>query len=459
MPASGRPLRAQRTAPQFASDQRNAQLTVSVSIGMLVLATISRALVSFGAPSVIDFVHIPIVLCLAAQSVQFARRSRICRRAWLWLAVLLVVAEASWIGAGGEFVRPLAAWVLLSEPLLFAIALSAALISMTASMRAEMARRIELTVVALAAVQLPFALRQLLTKGVGDPVEGTFIKLGSGAHVVGALEFVGALALASILVRQRHIRRVWWALVVIFILMVVATDAKQVLVAAVPAVLTFVCLADAGSGIRRVERRAKLVILGGAGVLFAVIFVTYGPLHSAGSETNLSYGSAGKLDAARLIVDNMNNRPESFLVGLGPGDTVSKLATLTKGADLRADSPVGFLELSQSPLTQQIREQDKANYILASSSVFSGLSSMIGLFGDLGLLGTLAYGMAWYALVRPALRSRGNPRSVIAAAIVATVILSYVNVWLEEPNFMLPLAALVVAAVARSTLAAQSNVS
>ena len=136
--------------------------------------------------------------------------------------------------------------------------------------------------IVLTAIQLPFVLVQATTKGIGDPVYGTFANLGSGAHVVGALAFVAAIALSATLVRRRRMGNMWlgWLLVIAFIVTLVATDAKQVLVAAIPAALVFILLAEVGSGTRLSERRAKLRILVGAAALFAIIFATYGPLHS-----------------------------------------------------------------------------------------------------------------------------------------------------------------------------------
>jgi len=245
----------------------------------------------------------------------------------------------------------------------------------------------------------------------------------------------------------------YWLVGLAFILVSIAADAKQIIVAAVPAAIAVVMLADVAvmrAMSRLTRRRIKLGIsLVAAGVFFAVV-ASYPPLLHASRGSELSGGASGKVDAARTIVDAMNSRPETFLTGLGSGNTVGKLATLTKGSGLKADSPVGALHLAESPVTAKIIAQDKSNYILASSSAFAGLSSLLGIFGDVGILGLTAYFMSWYGILRPGIRRGGAARTIIVAAIVSVLILGYINVWLEEPNFMLPLAAFLAAVAART---------
>jgi hypothetical protein len=428
--------------------ERQNRFIFDIGLVALATATISRTLVAFGAPRIVDFVHIPLVVSMAVLSDRSARASRICRRAWWWLVVLFLVGEAGWMGSGGELVRPLAGWILLTEPLLFGVALTAALIAAPRAAALLEARKLRVAALVVAVVQLPFGVVQLVAKGAGDSVQGTFIGLGSASHVAGAVTFVGALSAAVFALRRRGTSM--WLLVLVLLLFSVASDAKQVLIAAVPSAVVLIVFSNVGTRSMFAQSQAKLMLVLIAGGLFVVLYSTYSPLQHAGSEGTISRGSQGKVAALGIIVDHMDRRPEAFVVGLGPGNTVSKLATLTKGADLEAGSPVAFLSLSQSETTDEIRKLAQANYVLASSSAFSGLSSLLGLVGDFGILGMFAYGMAWYALVQPILRTPGNARAVVLAAVTATLVLSYVNVWLEEPNFMLPLVALVVATMAES---------
>lgn len=142
----------------------------------------------------------------------------------------------------------------------------------------------------------------------------------------------------------------------------------------------------------------------------------------------------------------MNTRPETLFVGLGAGNTVGKLATLTMGAGVKSSSPVSFLHLSQAEITAETLRLDKRNYVSASSSVWSGLSSVLGLFGDFGLVGIFAFVAAWWTLLRPAL-----------SLVTFAGLLGVFHIWLEEPNFMLPLAALFATAVTTSIAGHQNH--
>jgi hypothetical protein len=430
----------------------DARVVLNIGIAVLIASTASRSFVAFGAPALVDFVHIPLVLCAVAMSPRLIRASRACRRSCLWIGVLLVVSIASWLDSGGQLVRPFAEWILLAEPLLFGVALIAALLALPEPARLVHARRLELTVILIAVAQLVFGLAVLLRGGFGDHVQGTFIGLGSGAHIAGAVATVGAIAACARAFRDRQNRGRWLLLATALMLLTIAADAKQIIIAAIPAILLLILLGNiVVRGSARAQRRARYGALVLGVLFFASLFVIYAPLRNGGQNYSVS-GSNGKFLATELIVKAMSGRPETFLVGLGPGNTVGKLATLT-GSGLKGASPVAFLHLSQSEITAKVLALDNSNYVIASSSVWTGLSSALGLFGDLGLLGVLAYVMAWWALVRGVGRRQSTERAVVIALATFGAILAILMIWLEEPNFMLPLVALLASAVASASIA------
>ena len=440
----------------LSSRERGALVVVDLGIWALVVSTASRTLVAFGAPALVDFVHIPLVLCAAALAPGLIRASKTSRKSLFWLGVLLFITIVSWIGAGGELARPLAEWILLAEPLLLGVTLVAALLALPSPIRDAQRRRLELAVILVAVSQLLFGAVELARGGFGDHVQGTFLGLGSGAHVAGAVAAVGAIAVGARALRDREHRWKWLLLAIGLLLMLIATDAKQVIIAAIPAVLAMLLLSEIRvSGSSRSRRRARYVALGMTTLVFVALFSIYAPLRTSNHAYNVQQGSKGKLVAARLIGNEMTRRPEAFLVGLGPGDTVGKLATLTVGSGLRTNSPVAFLHLSQSQITNRVLALDKSTYVIASSSVWTGLSSALGLFGDLGILGVVAYVMAWWALLRGTTRRRSSGRAVALALVLFATILGIFHIWLEEPNFMLPLITLVAVSVTNPSSASE----
>jgi len=436
------------------SEQLGQDARVVLNLGMAVLffSTASRTLVAFGAPGLVDFLHIPMVLFAVAASPRLIRASKVCRRSCLWVGVLFIVSIASWIDSGGDLVRPFAEWILLAEPLLFGAVLIAALLALPGPIRLVQARRLELAVILIAIAQLLFGVVVLLRGEVGDHVQGTFIGVGSGAHIAGAVATVGAIGACARALRAHQNRGKWLLLAVALMLLTIAADAKQVIIAAIPAFLVLILLSNiVVGGSAQAQRRARYGALMLCVVFFTALFVTYAPLRSSSQNYNVA-GSNGKFLATRLIVGAMSGRPEAFLVGLGPGDTVGKLAILTVGSGLKGSSPVGFLHLGQSEITAKVLALDNGNYVVASSSVWTGLSSALGLFGDLGLLGLLAYIMAWWALLRGAGRRPSNERAVVVALSTFAAILAVIMIWLEEPNFMLPLIALLASSVASASV-------
>jgi len=202
-----------------------------------------------------------------------------------------------------------------------------------------------------------------------------------------------------------------------------------------------------------IRKMAAAGVLALTAIALLVFAASYRPLHQPGGEQTVAKGPRGKIVAYDAIGAQMDNRPETYFVGLGAGNTVGKLATLTVGSGLKANSPVAFLHLQQSDLTAQVLRLDKSNYVTASSSVWSGLSSLLGLFGDFGLVGFGAYCLAWFALVKTGRRTKGPHRAVVLALVVLAALLGVFHIWLEEPNIMLPLAALFATAVTSGMVA------
>jgi hypothetical protein len=440
--------RTQASLPDASRNGSRALLLVTLA---LIASTASRCLVALGAPGIIDFVHIPLVLAAVGVATPEIRRTRATRKACFWIGILFLDAVMAWVASGGELVRPVVGWMLMVEPILLAVAVASALVTAPAPARAAAIRRIEDLVILIALVQLPFALVQAAQGGVGDHIQGTFIGLGSGAHIAGAVTFVGAIALCARAMRERTRVGLSFALIAALLLTSVVADAKQVEIAAVPAILVLVFFSDVLTHQPAVVRKAAaLAVLALAIGTVWIFAASYRPLNQPGGGQTIEQGRRGKVVAFDLITEDMNTRPETLFVGLGAGNTVGKLATLTVGAGVKANSPVAFLHLGQAEITAEILRLDKSNYVSASSSVWSGLSSVLGLFGDFGLVGMFAFVAAWWALLRPGAKSRGPDRAVALSLVTFAGLLGVFHIWLEEPNFMLPLAALFATAVTAS---------
>jgi hypothetical protein len=393
----------------------------------LVAALTFRGLVSAGLlPPVATFVDIG--LAWGALGAALLRGVRPSHRFppvphLRWLAVLTVAAFLSALFAGTELARPLLYLALLGQP--FALAGALMLDPPSPALRRTLLR----VALALVVVQVPIALWQGATGGVGDAVQGTLAGAGAGAHTMSAVVAVGAIWIA---VDAR--RRPWVRLSLAAVLLAIPflADAKQVILA-LPAI--------AAIGSWRRPRDIALR-LGAVGVALALLFVVYPSGDTAaGFLERASAGQSGKGEVAQLVWQNAREDPAVLALGSGPATTVSRAAFMTTDLLLRADSPLRAFHLE--PARFALGAERAANDVSWGGTSFnSGQSSALGVFGDLGLLGALAYGVLVVSLI-VRLRRMHSPEALAAAAGFAMfAVLGVVFDWWEQPPFSVFLAVL-----------------
>jgi hypothetical protein len=153
---------------------------------------------------------------------------------------------------------------------------------------------------------------------------------------------------------------------------------------------------------------------------------------------------AGKPAAIKAMMHDMRADPTTILLGFGPGETVSRFAFLTTPGLLRGGSPVKLLHLHQATRAQQYQDLALAGLrdSVGISSFEQAQSSIVGIFGDYGLIGALAYAGLVGALLT-ALWKRGRRSQLASAALAGWAMvlpLAVVFDWLEQPPFTLMLA-------------------
>ncbi len=400
--------------------------------GALGAAVLSRVLVSWGvAPAALNFAHFPLALAAAAVATLESNDSTaLGRRVGAGILGLLGVAYASWAWNGGEFLRPILTWLVFIEPFLLFYAL------VRSPMRWERARAFLAVLLGLSVLQIPLALWQSVRLGWGDAVAGTFAGLAAGAHVAGAVACLGLLIVLARAVEPGTLQRGRWVAFTLALFAVpVLADAKQVIVAFLPA---FALVVARASG----RRIAPAVA---ASALIAVLVVSaayvYSPLQSLLNAKLFRGGIENKVSSARLVLDRMESSPVRILLGLGPGNSISRVSLLTAGGMVKRDSPVSALGLRTAPTTRALLDSYRSNFMW-SSSAWTGISSWLGVFGDLGLLGLAIYVWIGFEIWSAASRLPGQFRGVINGALLSGAVLGVVYSWLEEPGYTLPLAAL-----------------
>jgi hypothetical protein len=274
---------------------------------------------------------------------------------------------------------------------------------------------------------------QSVAIGTGDTVQGTFIGQGAGAHMAGAICLTGVMIAVARSPYETTRRRkvVWLAVAGLLFLIPILGDANQATVAFLPAI-GIIFLSSRGL-------KVSQLILPGLGILAVVYagFLFYPPLQRLGDKDILSRGIRGKTEAVVWVGGVMSHSPAGWILGLGPGNTVSRVALLSVGATVRGDSPIRLLGLKMAPVTSDLLLKTKNNWMYASSSAWSGISSWLGLLGDLGIAGVALYLWIVFRLWSASAGSGGWQVGVARGSMLMAGILGGVYSWLEEPSYTL----------------------
>jgi hypothetical protein len=406
--------------------------------GVLAAVT-SRVMVAWaGLPGVVNFLHFPLLFAAYLLSRDRAphRPTRTVERL---LAMSAALTVASWAGSvQSSFVRTLLLWPILAEPILVILTiwhLSAA------GFPAGAARRLGMAVVL---GQLPIALAQAVSLGIGDPVQGTLVRQGAGHHVLGAMGLMVALAaLAALFSGRRPVLSSTGAAAAGGFVLAVLSDMKQG-IAVFFLVGLFLLVRGLRErrrvrGVRPIARSTWLSAAAGLTVLALVVMILNTFVILAREPWRFNAPLEAKGAAIASISEAMNRNPIAYLVGLGPGTTATRIAWLS--APLATQGSLQGLGLQPTPIATELTFEWANNPRWWQSSVSSPFSTWIGVFGDLGFLGLAAMAALWWLPWRSARRSPEGlgPQAVI----LFTVVLGLLFNWMEEPILMITAALLI----------------
>ncbi|MGH2739801.1 MAG: hypothetical protein ACRDH6_04860 [Actinomycetota bacterium] len=394
----------------------------------LVSAIALRGLVGVGLlPDVMAFADIPMAWAALAAALLRARRwSPPARSAVRLLAALSAAVVASWAFHPSEALRPVLFLALLGEP----FAVLAALLIDPPSRR--MRRILFGTLGGLLIIQLPVGVWQVAAFGIGDPLLGTLHGTLGGTKAMSGLMVLGGF---WILARGGARRLGTLLLAVAFFAWPLLAIVRQVALA-----LPVAFLGSVSRHASRFSKAGSILLVAGAVSLALLPVLPAEPvlrvLDRAVSDTS------GKLVAFDIVTEEISKDPASLFFGVGPATTVTRAAFLTTDYFVSPKSALRLLDLEANPVTLQAAARVLSYPGQTLSSVNSGLSSAIGVLGDLGLVGFGVYvaGLVW--LVR-ALRRTPLPEARVAGAGWAMgAVLAVAFDWWEQPPFMLFVAAM-----------------
>ena len=267
-----------------------------------------------------------------------------------------------------------------------------------------------------------------------DHVVGLFIGMGAGAHAAGALSAILSLYyLREFSGRQgKDVHRCLLITAALFsAYVVVLADAKQIVVMFFVALSLVIIYTQ--RYYRNVYYRIKswlfLLSVIGMGLLLKVtLFPALGVWLKF---QRLKTGLLLKLQVFPIIYHSFASWRQ-FLIGMGPGNTVTKLSFLL-------DKYRGMLSAfggTHSALKETIwliQESHPYTNHITGTSAFSLFFSWAGLWGDLGFLSVMVYGGLWYVIWKAFPQSDWFSKTLILMALM----LGFLFSWLEEPQFMM----------------------
>jgi hypothetical protein len=343
------------------------------------------------------------------------------------------IASAFWNDAG--LINAIVSFMMLGEPFIFLLAFSC--ISLTIQTFTKIRNVLYGSVLInflLAAMQKPLIDAGYLNAGGlngTDGCGGVFFVSGAGNYVSATVSFIFALYIFT--VRKTLPQWIRLAVIVAALWHLLFSDSKQLVLAFGVAWLLLILINS-----KDIAKTLKLVI--GFGLIgYTSIWLAQNveafAAYTAWARPEL-YGSDGlawyaKFYSIRLILDSYQS-PFNWLVGLGPGHSVSRLGAWF----LRDYAPILTPLGSTTTSIGQQSMQFVANFWLTSgSSLFSPIFGWAGIWGDLGLFGLGAYLYLGYLTWR-----YFGSNDILKIILLSVFVVGCIFTQMEEPGYMLSIA-------------------
>jgi hypothetical protein len=410
---------------------------------LLILTVVSRGVVMLlGLPDILNFTHYPAALVFAVAATHRPRPEHARLPAGRWISALLLLTLLSSVANATNPLRGIMFVVIVGEPLLVIWAIQRWGVDTSTEFRVG--------VIALTGLlmQIPLGLWQGSRAGWLDSVQGTLVGHGAGAHILGGLFALGLFMWLASVVDGRHSRLTACVAGGIALGIMGAAGAVQVILLAaiaLPAIVLFQPRErslSAGREERRTRRGTSRIAI--ASLL--ALFVLSAPVWAGFITSGLSSRATDLADPSQreeviLPMERFRSNPLQFLLGSGPGTSASRAALLLTPSYLKPGSSFEGFPLEPTPLALEYSRKSKST--LFGGSAESAASSMLGVIGDLGILGFAGLSFMFLGIYRASHRANSWLLPAIAAALIMTFGLSFIDNWLEYPEFSIPLSILV----------------
>lgn len=397
--------------------------TSSLVMFGLATAFFPRFIAAVGVPSVVNFIHfacISLIFGLTLPRIKTKLRIDISKVILLGLFSLLVLITASAYLNNAGLINIVIDFLLLAEPFMLLIAI------IGIHMSSADVEKIRFWVMVFAFANLLLALVQYFVLGLRfnpDDIKGVFLNQGAGHHVGGAVSMTAAVYFFI----DSKIRSMWIRILgtVAFMSQVYPlSDSKQV-IAVFVASLVILSFTKFKSIAKALQYLTLTVV-----VVSTVLWVATNVLKLYWVKLDLIQSGFIQKFSVFSVFALSYHSPLNWLFGLGPGHTIGRLGLLLPDY-YEYLQPLGA---TISPVTEAVQQAGEANWqsAVSGSSMWSLTFSWAGIWGDLGLLGLVAYlclwVFVWYRLCLDDLSK---------FFVITILMFGAIFNWIEEPGYML----------------------
>ena len=266
-------------------------------------------------------------------------------------------------------------------------------------------------------VNIIFSYYQIFIKGLRhDAVHGIALNLGTAAHLNGAICLISFL----FFIFYSEKKKISYIVAFSSLPIIYFSDAKQIFLVVG---LSWVTTLITNFKIQRSFLKEFLLLILGILIFYLLITNNFIPVRDF---ANIMTGFEHKFDVLNMILEKATLG--QFFYGMGPGQTISRLATESYIYYNILES-WGFVH---SKFTETLVTIDYMNYSISGSSFFSMKFSWAGIFGDTGIVGMIIY---FLILIR--INYKYSLDKIQKFIIISFVYYGLTFTWLEEPIFMI----------------------
>jgi hypothetical protein len=410
---------------------------ILVAFSSVFYSRILATTIRFSLLNIAHFGLIPTV-CIIALFTTNTKDYKQTKLSWLLLSGLLfllsvALASALWNDAG--IINAVVSFMMLGEPFMFLLAISC--VPLTLSSLTQFKYFLYGSVLInflLAALQKPLIdSGRLYAEGFNgtDGCGGVFFVSGAGNYVSATVSLMFALYLLG----KRKSIPLWlkYGTLLLAVWHILFSDSKQL-------VLTFgvawfiLILISSQQIVRTIKLSAGFILVGFIG-LWCVQNIPAFSAFTSWARPEL-YGPDGlawyaKFFSIHLIWDHFTS-PVNWLLGLGPGHTVSRLGAWFIKDYASILSPLGS---TGTTIGQESRDFVTGFWLTSGSSLFSPIFSWAGVWGDLGFLGIGAYLFLGF-ITWQYFGSNDSLKTILLSVFV----IGFIFTQMEEPGYMISIA-------------------